>query len=468
MPTRKHKATATAKTAVGGGKKRPPPGARAKGAKAPARRPGVQRAALAPPGAVPGFDPIEAAIADIRRGRLVIVVDDEDRENEGDFILAAEKATPGAINFLAMHGRGLICAPTTGERLDELGLRPMVADNTAPMQTAFAVSVDYLHGMSTGISAEDRARTVRALADPAASAADFARPGHVFPLRAENGGVLRRAGHTEAAVDLARLAGLCPAGVLCEIMDDDGRMARVPRLMQLAREFKLKIITIRDLIAYRRRTEVLVKRLGETILPARHGEFELYLYQSLLDGDHHVALVCGDVAGGDPVLVRVHSQCLTGDVFGSLRCDCGEQMDRALEMIREAGRGVFLYMRQEGRGIGLANKIKAYSLQDQGLDTVEANQELGFKADLRDYGIGAQILVDLGVRRIRLLTNNPKKVVGLEAYGLSIVERVPIVIAPNAVNMDYLATKRYKLGHLLDVGLVSPPARVRRRSGSGS
>jgi 3,4-dihydroxy 2-butanone 4-phosphate synthase/GTP cyclohydrolase II len=344
----------------------------------------------------------------------------------------------------------------------------MVADNTAPMQTAFSVSIDFLPGMTTGISADDRARTVQALADPAARAGDFARPGHVFPLRAENGGVLRRAGHTEAAVDLARLAGLYPAGVLCEIMDDDGRMARVPRLKRLAAEFDLRIITIRDLIAHRRRTEVLVERVVETILPTRHGEFELYLYQSLLDGDHHVALVLGQVSAEVPVLVRVHSQCLTGDVFGSMRCDCGEQMDRALEMIRAAGRGVFLYMRQEGRGIGLANKIKAYSLQDQGLDTVEANQELGFKADLRDYGIGAQILADLGVRRIRLLTNNPKKVVGLEAYGLSIVERVPIVIVPNAVNMDYLATKRHKLGHLLDAGAVPPPARVKRRSGSGS
>ncbi len=415
-----------------------------------------------------GLAAIERAVEDIRAGRMVIVVDDEDRENEGDFIMAAEKVTPEAINFLVKHGRGLVCAPCLGSRLDALALGPMVADNTSLLNTAFTISVDLLDGTTTGISAEDRARTVRALADPVSRPNDFARPGHIFPLRAEAGGVLRRAGHTEATIDLVTMAGLAPVGVLCEIMDEDGSMARGPRLRDLAQRFGLTLITIQDLIAYRRQHETLVSRAVETLLPTQHGDFQLVLYKSMLEQDHHVALVRGELSGDDPVLVRVHSQCLTGDVFGSLRCDCGEQMDRALAMIAEAGRGVFLYMRQEGRGIGLAAKIEAYKLQEDGLDTVEANQRLGFPPDLRDYGIGAQILVDLGVRAIRLLTNNPRKVVGLEGHGIQIVERVPIVVPPNAANLDYLATKRHKLGHCLDA--ASPEDRsdaaAERRLGS--
>ncbi|MGD8395913.1 MAG: bifunctional 3,4-dihydroxy-2-butanone-4-phosphate synthase/GTP cyclohydrolase II [Candidatus Eiseniibacteriota bacterium] len=417
------------------------------------------------------FDPIPEAIEEIRRGRMVIVVDDEDRENEGDLIMAAAKVTADAINVMATHGRGLICAPCTGEDLDRLGLGMMVSDqdNTSLMHTNFTVSIDLIEGTSTGISAEDRARTIRALVDPASRGSDFGRPGHVFPLRAVTGGVLRRAGHTEAAIDLARLAGLPPVGVLCEVMDDDGTMARVRRLREIADRFGLKLITIRDLIAHRRRHEILVERVSETLLPTVHGDFHLYLYGSKLEADHHVALVRGRVDDGEPALVRVHSQCLTGDVFRSLRCDCGEQLDRALEMIARAGRGVLLYMRQEGRGIGLANKIKAYRLQEEGFDTVEANQQLGLAPDLRDYGIGAQILVDLGLKKIRLMTNNPRKVVGLEAYGLEIVERMPIIVPPNAVNMDYLATKRNKLGHLIDIsggtGETSTAGTQRRESG---
>jgi 3,4-dihydroxy 2-butanone 4-phosphate synthase/GTP cyclohydrolase II len=400
---------------------------------------------------VKGFDSVEEAIRDIRDGKMVIVVDDEDRENEGDFILAADKVTPEAVNFMATYGRGLICVPMTGDRLDRLGLGPMVRDNTARLGTPFTISVDAKQGTTTGSSAHDRAETIRVLIDPDAKPDDLARPGHIFPLRAMEGGVLRRAGHTEAVVDLARLAGLYPAGVLCEILDDDGTMARVPRLLEMAEQYGLKIITIAHLIEYRHRKEVLVRRLVKTHLPSKYGDFDLYLYESDITKNHHIALVKGNPAESEtPPLVRVHSQCLTGDILGSLRCDCGEQLGVALEMIERAGDGVFLYMRQEGRNIGLANKLKAYALQDGGKDTVEANEELGFPADPRDYGIGAQILADLGLSKIRLLTNNPRKIVGLEAYGLEVVERVSIEVSPNPDNAKYLETKRAKLGHLLD------------------
>ncbi len=398
-----------------------------------------------------GFDAVEEAIKDIRDGKMIIVADDEDRENEGDFICAAEKVTPEIINFMAKHGRGLICVPMTGDRLEQLGLSPMVADNTARMGTPFTVSVDAKAGTTTGTSAHDRAATIKTLVDPDARPWDLARPGHIFPLRAMEGGVLRRAGHTEAVVDLARLAGLAPAGVLCEIMDEDGSMARVPRLFDLAEEHGLKFITIAHLIEYRRVREVLVKRLVKTRLPSKYGDFDLHLYESVITGEHHIALVKGEPGKAEePPLVRVHSQCLTGDLLGSLRCDCGEQLAKALDMIEKSGTGVFLYMRQEGRNIGLANKIKAYALQDGGLDTVEANEELGFPADPRDYGIGAQILADLGLTKIKLLTNNPRKIVGLEAYGLDVVERIPIEVSPNPDNVKYLQAKRVKLGHLLD------------------
>uniref|UniRef100_A0A7V2F6A0 Riboflavin biosynthesis protein RibBA n=1 Tax=Rhodothermus marinus TaxID=29549 RepID=A0A7V2F6A0_RHOMR len=393
---------------------------------------------------------MEDAIADIRAGKLVIVVDDEDRENEGDFIGAAEKITPEWVNFMTKYGRGLICVALTPERTVELDLDLMTPTNTALHETAFTVSVDYRHGTTTGISAADRAATIRALADPTARPSDFARPGHVFPLRARPGGVLRRAGHTEAAVDLARLAGLYPAGVLVEILNDDGTMARVPELVALARQFGLRLITIKDLIAYRMRTERLINRLVEVDLPTKYGNFRLIAYEERYTGDVHLALVKGSWQEDEPVLVRVHSQCVTGDIFGSLRCDCGEQLAAAMRRVEAEGRGVVLYMKQEGRGIGLVNKLRAYKLQDeQGLDTVEANLALGFQMDHRDYGIGCQILRDLGIRKLRLMTNNPRKRVGLAGYGLEIVERVPIEIPPNEVNRRYLLTKRDRMGHLI-------------------
>jgi 3,4-dihydroxy 2-butanone 4-phosphate synthase/GTP cyclohydrolase II len=398
----------------------------------------------------PDFDDLEDVLRDLRAGKMVIVTDDEDRENEGDLIMAAEKVTPAAVNFMATHARGLICAPMTEERATTLGIERMVRENRETHKTDFTVSVDAARGISTGISAADRARTIALLADPKSVAGDLVQPGHVFPLRAKDGGVLRRAGHTEAGVDLARLAGLQPVAVICEVMNADGTMARLPQLQAFRKKHKLRIVSIAALIAYRRKSEKLVVLEQKVKMPTQFGEFDLHLYRSLVDGAHHIALVKGKISSTKPTLVRVHSECLTGDIFGSLRCDCGPQLHHALQQIEQAGNGVLLYMRQhEGRGIGLPAKIHAYKLQEEGLDTVEANLKLGFPAELRDYGVGAQILCDLGVRKMRFLTNNPKKVIGLEGYGLKIVEVVPIKSTPNEHNAQYLQTKKLKMGHLL-------------------
>jgi len=392
---------------------------------------------------------ISEAIGDIRAGKFIIIVDDESRENEGDLAMAAEKVSPEAINFLAKHGRGLICLPIIGKRLDELGIPLMVTNNTSRFSTAFTVSIEAKNKVTTGISAFDRAQTIKTVLDPNTKASDLAQPGHIFPIRAREGGVLVRAGHTEAIVDLARLAGLYPAGVICEIMDEDGTMARLPQLEDMASKFDFKIVTIADLIAFRLHHEKLVRRVAEAKLPTKYGEFTAVAYRSDVDAAEHVALAKGDVSSDGPVLVRVHSECLTGDVFGSLRCDCGAQVEMALQSIAKEGRGVFLYMRQEGRGIGFHNKLRAYALQDQGMDTVEANIALGFAPDLRNYGVGAQILADLGLHNIRLLTNNPKKVIGLESYGIKIVETVPLIAPSTPYNIHYLETKQKKLGHIL-------------------
>ncbi|HPF35096.1 MAG TPA: bifunctional 3,4-dihydroxy-2-butanone-4-phosphate synthase/GTP cyclohydrolase II [Candidatus Krumholzibacteria bacterium] len=396
------------------------------------------------------LDTVEEAIADIRAGRMVVVVDDEDRENEGDFIMAAEMVTPEAVNFLATHARGLICTAITQDQARRLDLSPMVPVNTARLRTHFTVSVDAAEGVTTGISAADRAHTIRLFTHPQSTADDFARPGHIFPLEARDGGVLKRAGHTEAAIDLTVLAGLQPVGILCEIMDADGSMARLPRLREIADGFGCRLISIADLIAYRRLNEKLITREVSVPMPTRHGEFEMVAYTTSVDHREHLALVKGDIDPDQPTLVRVHSECMTGDLFHSLRCDCGDQLEAALQQIEREGCGVLLYMRQEGRGIGLLNKLRAYRLQDEGADTVEANHRLGFGDDLREYGIGAQILKDLGVRRMRLMTNNPRKLVGLEGYGLELAGRVPLEVAANARNRRYLQTKKDRMGHLLD------------------
>lgn len=398
---------------------------------------------------------IPEAIEDIKAGKFIIVVDDEGRENEGDLVIAADKISPEAVNFMAKVARGLVCVPITGQRLDELNIPMMVRENTSPFDSAFTVSVEARYKVTTGISAKDRSNTVKALIDPATKPEDIVYPGHTFPLRAREGGVLVRAGHTEASIDLAKLAGLYPAAVICEVMNDDGSMARLSDLEVMATEYDIKIVSVAQLIAYRRRYDKLVQKVAEAKLPTRYGEFAAVAYKSVIDPDEHVALIMGEIDGDQPTLVRVHSECLTGDVFGSLRCDCGEQIPMAMEAIAKEGSGVFLYMRQEGRGIGLHNKIKAYALQDDGLDTVEANEKLGFPPDLRDYGIGAQILADLGVRDMRLLTNNPKKHVGLDAYGLRVVETVPILAPVTPENVHYLETKREKLGHLINIDLKS-------------
>ncbi|MFQ5793511.1 MAG: bifunctional 3,4-dihydroxy-2-butanone-4-phosphate synthase/GTP cyclohydrolase II [Candidatus Bipolaricaulia bacterium] len=396
------------------------------------------------------FNVIEKAVEEIRNGKMVIVVDDENRENEGDLVMAAERVTPEHINFMAKHGRGLICVPMTEERLEELGLELMTPlGNPNRREANFTISVDAKHGVTTGISAHDRAHTIKVLIDPSTRPSDLARPGHIFPLRAMTGGVLRRTGHTEASIDLARLAGLDPAGIVCEIMNEDGTMARVPDLVKFANTHGLIMISIKDLIRYRKQTEKLIKRVAVANLPTRYGNFKIHSYTNRVDGREHVALVLGEIRCQENVLVRVHSECLTGDTFGSLRCDCGDQLQRAMQLIAAEGVGVLLYIRQEGRGIGLKNKICAYELQDKGLDTVEANRQLGFKEDLRDYGIGAQILVDLGLNSIRILTNNPKKVHGLEGYGLKITDQIPIEIEPNEYNLNYLRTKKQKMGHKL-------------------
>jgi 3,4-dihydroxy 2-butanone 4-phosphate synthase/GTP cyclohydrolase II len=396
--------------------------------------------------------PAEEAIQAVRTGKLVIIIDDEDRENEGDFMVAAEKATPAIINFMSKHGRGLICLPLTRKRLEELQLPLMVQDNTARFQTAFTVSIDAKDGIATGISAYDRARTVQVAVDPKTKPPDLSRPGHIFPLQAKEGGVLARAGQTEAAVDLARLAGLTPAGVICEIMNEDGTMARMPQLEEISREHDIPILTIADLINFRMKTECLVKKIEEAELPTQYGSFRIAVFEDIIHHENHVALVKGEIREDEPVLVRAHSQCLTGDTFASSRCDCGEQLRTAMEMIEKEGKGVILYiLNHEGRGIGLTNKIKAYAIQDQGLDTVEANKRLGFKPDERDYGIGAQILVSLGVKKLRLLSNNPRKFIGLTGYNLEIIERVPIEIPPNTVNREYLKAKKEKMGHILEM-----------------